>query len=231
MIQPPMGGAFGGHLDVSVGGLLGLAAWKLKRPVKTGFYPGGDLPGYDQAASLLHGLENRGRQGRHLYRPEGEMLVDGGAYKSFSNSVTTRGLVHASGPYRFPQAHLLGKAVYTNTAIRGAMRGFGVPQTIFALESAVDELALKMGIDPLELRLKNAFVPGDVTICGQTLVGPFGFRECLETLRPLYLRALEEAKRNGNGGRKTGCRTGRHLVWTGPQRPRSIRSLGRAVAG
>ena len=111
------------------------------------------------------------------------------------------------------------------------MRGFGVPQTIFALESAVDELALKMGIDPLELRLKNAFVPGDVTICGQTLTGPFW----VPGMSGNPSTSLPSGPGGGEGERKRGdetrCRTGRHLVQTGAPCPRSIRSLGRAVAG
>lgn len=216
MIQPVMGGAFGGHLDVSVGGLLGLAAWKLKRPVKLVYTRKETFQATTKRHPFYLDLKIGAALDGTFTGLQGDILVDGGAYKSFSNSVTTRGLAHASGPYRFPQAHLMGKAVYTNTAIRGAMRGFGVPQTIFALESAVDELALKMGIDPLELRLKNAFVPGDVTICGQTLVGAFGFRECLETLRPQYLRALEEAKGNGNAEVKRGV--GLAGIWFGPGR-------------
>ena len=184
---------------------------------KTGFYPGGDLPGHHQAASLFTWILKSGPDEDGTFSGlEVDLLADGGAYKSFSNSVTTRGLVHATGPYRFRQAHLLGRAVYTNTAVRGAMRGFGVPQTIFALESAVDELALKMGIDPLELRLKNAFVPGDTTVCGQVLTDAFGYRECLETLRPHYRRALEEAQSQGNAEVKRGV--GLAGIWFGPGR-------------
>ncbi len=216
VIQPAMGGAFGGHLDVSVGGLLGLAAWKLKRPVKLVYTRKETFQTTTKRHPFYLDLKIGAAKDGTFTGLQGEVLVDGGAYQSFSKSVTTRGLAHASGPYRFRQAHLLGKAVYTNTAIRGAMRGFGVPQTIFALESAIDELALKMGIDPLELRLKNAFIPGDVTICGQTLVGAFGFRECLEALRPYYLRALEEAKRFGNNELKRGV--GLAGIWFGPGR-------------
>lgn len=216
VIQPPMGGAFGGHLDVSVGGLLALAAWNLKRPVKLVY----TRPETFQATTKRHpfaldlkiGADKDGR----FSGLQAEIIANGGAYQSFSKSVTTRGLVHASGPYRFRWADLMGKAVYTNTAVRGAMRGFGVPQTIFALESAVDELALKMGIDPLELRLKNAFVPGDSTVCGQILTDACGFRECLETLRPHYERALEEAKKSGNLEVKRGV--GLAGIWFGPGR-------------
>jgi aldehyde oxidoreductase len=216
VIQPPMGGAFGGHLDVSVGGLLALAAWRLKRPVKLVF----TRPETFQATTKRHpfymDLKIGAKRDGTFTGLQGELLADGGAYLSFSKSVTTRALAHASGPYRFPSAHLMGKAVYTNTVVRGAMRGFGVPQTIFALESAVDELALKMKIDPLELRLKNAFVPGDETICGQVLTDAFGYRECLETLRPHYERALKEAKSPGQNGVKRGV--GLAGIWFGPGR-------------
>lgn len=216
VIQPPMGGAFGGHLDVSVGGFLALAAWKLKQPVKL-VYTREEV---FQTTTKRHPFSMKFKIGAD---PEGgftglqaEIVADGGAYQSFSKSVTTRGLAHASGPYRFHWANLMGKAVYTNTVIRGAMRGFGVPQTIFALESAVDELALKMGIDPLELRLKNAFVPGDTTICGQILTDAFDFRQCLEVLRPHYQRALEEAEKGGTAEIKRGV--GLAGIWFGPGR-------------
>ena len=216
VIQPTMGGAFGGHLDVSVGGLLGLAAWKLKRPVKLVFTRAETFQATTKRHPFYIDLKIGAVKDGAFSDLQVEVLADGGAYQSFSKSVITRAIAHGSGPYRFQRANLLGKAVYTNTTIRGAMRGFGVPQTIFALESAVDELALKMGMDPLELRLRNAFVPGDVTICGQTLADAFGFRECLETLRPHYRRALEEAKTNGNAEVKRGV--GLAGIWFGPGR-------------
>ena len=128
MIQPPMGGAFGGHLDVSVGGLLGLAAWKLKRPVKLVFTRKETFQATTKRHPFYLDLKIGAAMDGTFTDLKCEMLVDGGAYKSFSNSVTTRGLVHGSGPYRFPNARLLGKAVYTNTAIRGAMRGLAYPK-------------------------------------------------------------------------------------------------------
>jgi aldehyde oxidoreductase len=216
IIQPPMGGAFGGHLDVSVGGLIALAAWKLQRPVKMVYTREEVFQATVKRHPFYMDFKIGADQDGTFTGLEVELLADGGAYKSFSASVTTRGLVHASGPYRFPRARLLGRAVYTNTAVRGAMRGFGVPQTIFALESAVDELALKLGMDPLELRLRNAFVPGDTTVCGQVLADAFGYRECLETLKPHYLRALEEAKAQGTAEVKRGV--GLAGIWFGPGR-------------
>ena len=145
-----------------------------------------------------------------------DVTADGGAYKSFSNSVTQRGLIHSQGPYRFPNAHVYGKAVYTNTAFKGAMRGFGVPQVAFAIESILDELASELKMDPLALRMKNGFVKGDTTICGQVLDHTIGFQECLETIKPHYERALREAKANTTNEIKRGVGLGG--VWFGPGR-------------
>ncbi len=216
MIQTPMGGAFGGKLDVSVGGILGVAALATKRPVKLVFTREETFA----ATTKRHPFFMKGKIGA---RGDGtltafamDVLADGGAYKSFSNSVVTRGIIHSSGPYRFESANVRGRAVYTNTAMKGAMRGFGVPQTAFATESMLDELAAKLGMDPLELREKNGFVPGDATICGQTLSDAFGFLECLGKLRPHYERALRDTKAAGEGRIKRGVGLG--AVFFGPGR-------------
>jgi aldehyde oxidoreductase len=216
VVQPTMGGAFGGKLDVSVGGLLGLAAWRLKRPVKLAFTREETFRATTKRHPFSMDMKIGAKRDGSLTALKCEVMAEGGAYKSFSASVVTRGIAHASGPYRFPHAHVVGKAVYTNTAIKGAMRGFGVPQTTFAVESALDELAAQMGIDPLELRMKNGFIPGDVTICGQTLEDAFGYQECMHALKPHYERALEEARKSGSAEVARGV--GLAGVWFGPGR-------------
>jgi len=145
-----------------------------------------------------------------------DLTADGGAYKSFSNSVTQRGVIHSQGPYRFPNANVYGKTVYTTTAFKGAMRGFGVPQVAFAIESILDELAVELKMDPLALRMKNGFVKGDTTICGQVLDHAIGFKECMETLKPLYEKALKDAKVKTTDQVKRGVGLGG--VWFGPGR-------------
>jgi len=145
-----------------------------------------------------------------------DLIADGGAYKSFSNSVTQRGVIHSQGPYRFPNANVYGKTVYTNTAFKGAMRGFGAPQVAFAIESILDELAAELKMDPLALRMKNGFVKGDTTICGQVLDHPIGFQECMETLKPIYEKAFKQAKANTTDEIKRGVGLGG--VWFGPGR-------------
>ena len=216
VIQTPTGGAFGGKLDVSVGGILGLAALKLKRPVKLVYTRSETFAATPKRHPFIMKVKVGAKKDGTLMALDFDLTADGGAYKSFSNSVTQRGVIHSQGPYHFPNAHVYGKAVYTNTAFKGAMRGFGVPQVAFAIESILDELASELKIDPLALRMKNGFVSGDKTICGQILDHPIGFQECMEKLRPLYEKAIKEAKANTTNEIKRGV--GLAGVWFGPGR-------------
>ena len=216
VIQTPMGGAFGGKLDVSVGGILGLAALKLKRPMKLVYTRSETFAATPKRHPFFMKVKVGAKKDGTLMALDFDLTADGGAYKSFSNSVTQRGLIHSQGPYRFPNAHVYGKAVYTNTAFKGAMRGFGVPQVAFAIESILDELASELKIDPLALRVKNGFVKGDTTICGQLLDHTIGFQECMEALKPLYEKALKEAKESATDEIKRGVGLGG--VWFGPGR-------------
>jgi CO/xanthine dehydrogenase Mo-binding subunit len=216
VIQTPTGGAFGGKLDVSVGGILGLAALKLKKPVKLVYTRSETFAATPKRHPFFMKVKVGAKKDGTLMALDFDVTADGGAYKSFSNSVTQRGLIHSQGPYRFPNAHVYGKAVYTNTVFKGAMRGFGVPQVAFAIESILDELASELKLDPLALRMKNGFVKGDTTICGQVLDHPIGFQECMMTIKPLYEKALKKAKANTTNEIKRGVGLGG--VWFGPGR-------------
>jgi aldehyde oxidoreductase len=216
VIQTPTGGAFGGKLDVSVGGILGLAALRLKRPVKLVYSRGETFAATPKRHPFFMKVKLGAKKDGTLMALDFDVTADGGAYKSFSNSVTQRGLIHSQGPYRFPNAHVYGKAVYTNSAFKGAMRGFGVPQVAFAIESILDELASELKMDPLALRTKNGFVKGDTTICGQVLDHTIGFQECMETLKPLYHKALKGAKEKSTDEIRRGV--GLAGVWFGPGR-------------
>jgi aldehyde oxidoreductase len=216
VIQTPTGGAFGGKLDVSVGGILGLAALKLKRPVKLVYTRSETFAATPKRHPFLMKVKVGAKKDGTLMALDFDLTADGGAYKSFSNSVTQRGVIHSQGPYRFPNANVYGKTVYTTTAFKGAMRGFGVPQVAFAIESILDELAAELKMDPLSLRMKNGFVKGDTTICGQVFDHAIGFQECMETLRPIYEKALQQAKANATPETKRGVGLGG--VWFGPGR-------------
>ncbi|MGZ3605387.1 MAG: molybdopterin-dependent oxidoreductase, partial [Thermodesulfobacteriota bacterium] len=216
VIQTPTGGAFGGKLDVSVGGILGLAALKLKRPVKLVYTRSETFAATPKRHPFLMKVKVGAKKDGTLMALDFDLTADGGAYKSFSNSVTQRGVIHSQGPYRFPNANVYGKTVYTNTAFKGAMRGFGAPQVAFAIESILDELASELKMDPLALRMKNGFVKGDTTICGQVLDHAIGFQECMGNLKPLYEKALKEAKAKTTNEIKRGVGLGG--VWFGPGR-------------
>ncbi|HMK75504.1 MAG TPA: molybdopterin cofactor-binding domain-containing protein, partial [Thermodesulfobacteriota bacterium] len=216
VIQTPTGGAFGGKLDVSAGGILGLAALKLNRPVKLVYTRSETFAATPKRHPFSMKVKVGAKKDGTLTALDFDVTADGGAYKSFSNSVTQRGVIHAQGPYRFPNAHVYGKAVYTTTAFKGAMRGFGVPQVAFAIESILDELASQLRMDPLALRMKNGFVKGDTTICGQVLDHTIGFQECAKTIQHLYEKALKEAKANTTNEIKRGVGLGG--VWFGPGR-------------
>ena len=111
-----------------------------------------------------------------------EILIhfDTGAYASSGPLVLGRGLVHATGPYEIPNVKVDGYLVYTNNLPAGAFRGFGNPQVLFAAESHIDVLAKRLGIDPLDLRLKNALRTGSSTATGQVLDEPASIQECLQ---------------------------------------------------
>ena len=97
------------------------------------------------------------------------LLLDGGAYCSWTGTTIGKGSILAPGPYNIPNIHVEAYAVYTNKTVTGAMRGFGAPQVCFAYESQMDTIAEKLGMDPLEIRLKNAFSDGSASPTSQRL--------------------------------------------------------------
>ncbi|TFG59257.1 MAG: selenium-dependent xanthine dehydrogenase, partial [Spirochaetales bacterium] len=111
---------------------------------------------------------------------------DTGAYASVGGKVLERAAGHATGAYHIPAAHIDARAVYTNNAPCGAMRGFGVNQVTFAIESCIDELCEKGGFDKWQFRYDNALTEGSVTATGQLLESGVGVRACLEALKPAY---------------------------------------------
>jgi len=115
------------------------------------------------------------------------ILMDGGAYMTLSPVVLSRGALHAAGAYRWSDVRIDAIAVATNTPPNGAFRGFGAPQTIWAIERHLDEVAKKTGRDPLDFKRQNMLREGDVTSTGQVLRGSVGIAECVD-------KALEASK-------------------------------------
>jgi CO/xanthine dehydrogenase Mo-binding subunit len=171
VVQTETGGGFGGKEEYPshIACHAALLALKAKRPVKLIYDRVEDLAATTKRhpSIVRHrtGLTTDGR----LLAMDIEVLLDGGAYCTLSPVVLSRGVIHASGPYRCPNIRIRGRAMRTNTPPNGAFRGFGAPQTQFAVEVHMDRIASLLGIDPVTLRKKNALRPGDTTATGQIL--------------------------------------------------------------
>lgn len=181
IIQATLGGSFGGKDEVMTAmccraALLARATGKPVKMVNT--REESMLESYKRHPYILHykwGAKNDGT----ITAMEIKCIADGGAYASMSPFVTWRSVVQATGPYRCKNVKTDVYAVYTNNNYTGAMRGFGSPQVNFAIESMMDELAERVGKNPLEIRLQNAFTEGDTTATGQKLTGTVSLKEVL----------------------------------------------------
>ena len=180
IIGMPIGGGFGGKEDIAGQIHAALLARASRRPVKVLF---------DRRESLLvhpkrHATQLRVRLGAdhdgRLRYAETELYGDTGAYASLGEKVMTRATTHSAGPYVIPWVRSDCHAVYTNNPPAGAFRGFGVTQSAFAVESALDELAHQLGLDPIAMRRLNALRPGESTSTGQLLTESVGLLECLD---------------------------------------------------
>jgi CO/xanthine dehydrogenase Mo-binding subunit len=171
VIQTEPGGGFGGKEEYPsmIAGHAALLAKKSGRPVKIVYDRAEDM----WATTKRHPSIVRHRTGvtksGKLVAMEVEVILDGGAYVTLSPVVLSRGCIHAAGPYRCPNMRIDGRAVFTNTSPNGAFRGFGAPQTEFAIEVHMDRIADALGMDAVKLRMINALKPGDATATGQRL--------------------------------------------------------------
>ncbi len=190
IIPTACGGGFGGKLDVSVQPILALAAMRVQRPVRITYSRAESMASttkrHPSAITVRAGADADGR----LTTLDVEAVFNTGAYASWGPTVANRVPVHASGPYFVEHYRARSRAVNTNTVPSGAFRGFGVPQAAFAQESVLDDLARQLGMDRLEIRMRNALRAGQPTVTGQVFEEGVGFVECLEALRPSWDEAV-----------------------------------------
>ena len=171
VIQTETGGGFGGKEEYPsmIAGHAALLALKSGRPVKIIYDRTEDMV----ATTKRHPAIVRHRTGvmrdGRIVAMDIDVLMDGGAYVTLSPVVLSRGCIHAAGPYRCDNVNIRGRTVFTNTPPNGAFRGFGAPQTEFAVEVQMERVAEALGMDSVELRRINALRPGDTTATGQTL--------------------------------------------------------------
>ncbi|MDQ7778860.1 MAG: xanthine dehydrogenase family protein molybdopterin-binding subunit [Planctomycetota bacterium] len=182
--QAPTGGAFGGKEDFPslLAAHAALLAVKSGRPVRIVYDRQEDISFTTKRhPSWIRHKAGVRRDGR-IVALESEILFDAGAYATLSSVVLARGLLHACGVYSIPNVRQTAKAVKSNAPPSGAFRGFGVPQTIFAVESHVDTIARRLGMSPLDVRKQNILRPGDAMATGQVLTESVGASACLEAV-------------------------------------------------
>jgi CO/xanthine dehydrogenase Mo-binding subunit len=205
VIQAEPGGGFGGKEDYPsmIAGHAALLALKSRRPVKLIYDRAEDM----WATTKRHPSIVRHRTGvtkdGRFTAMEIDVLLDGGAYVTLSPVVLSRGCIHAAGAYRCPNVRIDGRAVFTNTNPNGAFRGFGAPQTQFAMEVHVDRIAEALGMDPARLRARNVLRPGDTTATGQRLgddcSAPHVLREAIRRSRWTRKRRVFAGTNRGIG--------------------------------
>ncbi|MEE8147864.1 MAG: xanthine dehydrogenase family protein, partial [Longimicrobiales bacterium] len=171
VIQSPTGGGFGGKEEYPSVLALHAALLALKAGVRVKMI-------YDRSEDMAATTKRHPAWIRHrtgvdldgrLLAQEVEVIMDGGAYVTLSPVVLSRGLIHAGGPYACDNVRIDGQAVLTNSVPFGAFRGFGAPQTLFAVERKMDRVAARLGMDPVELRRLNLIREGQSTATGQVI--------------------------------------------------------------
>ncbi|HXI61124.1 MAG TPA: xanthine dehydrogenase family protein molybdopterin-binding subunit, partial [Pyrinomonadaceae bacterium] len=171
VIQTETGGGFGGKEEYPslIAGHAALLSWKSGKPVKMI---------YDRAEDMVVTTKRHPSCTRHrtavtkdgkLLAQEIEFVIDGGAYCTLSPVVLSRGTIHAAGPYFCPNVRIKSTAVATNVPPHGAFRGFGAPQSIFALERHMDKVAKTIGLSPEEFRRRNFIKEGETTATNQII--------------------------------------------------------------
>ena len=177
-----------------------------------------------------------------IVKIEARFVLDGGAYASTSSAVLLNAITHAQGPYRCPNAVVDGWAVRTNHLPCGAMRGFGVVQACFAHEGQMDQLAEACGLDPVEIRLRNAMETGDRLITGQVVESVAPVARCIRETAALPLpdepiggprrRRSDAAARRRRAAPPTSAHVRRGVGYgRGDQEPHVLRGLRRLLDG
>jgi aldehyde oxidoreductase len=203
LVQNPTGGTFGYKFSPTMEALLGVACMATGRPVFLKYdyyqhitYTGKRSPFF---LKLKYGADADGK----IMAMESDWIVDHGPYSEFGDLLTVRGAQFIGAGYGIPNIRGLGRTVCTNHAWGSAFRAYGSPQSFLASEVLMDELAEKIGKDPLDLRALNVYRPGDTTPTGQD-PEVYSFPEMIDKLRPLYQAAKDKAKKESNGQVKKG---------------------------
>lgn len=184
-----VGGGFGGKEDMSVQHHAALAAYIIKKPVKVRFTRQESINIHTKRHAMEMDFTVGCDENGIIQGLIAKIVSDTGAYASLGGPVLQRACTHAGGPYNFQDIYVEGKAYYTNNPPAGAYRGFGVTQSLFAMESCLNKLADMVGISHWEIRYRNAIKPGDVLPNGQIADESTAYVETLEAVKEEYDKA------------------------------------------
>ncbi len=185
LVLAGVGGAFGARVDISLQVHTCLLALRLGRPVRMHYSRAESFLGHVHRHPATIWMRHHANRDGEIVKIDARFVMDGGAYASTSSAVLLNAITHTQGPYRCPNAVVEGWAVRTNHLPCGAMRGFGVVQACFAHESQLDLLAEACGLDPVEVRVRNAIRTGDRLITGQVLQNVAPVARCLRETEAL----------------------------------------------
>jgi CO/xanthine dehydrogenase Mo-binding subunit len=206
VVQMTTGGGFGGKEEYPsmLAGHAVLLAKKSGRPVKMIYDRHEDLVATTKRhPSLIHHRTGLRRDGT-LLAMDIDLRLDAGAYVTLSPVVLSRAAIHATGPYRVPAVQIRGRAMQTHTPPNGAFRGFGAPQSQFAVEVHMDRIAAELGLDPVALRRRNLLRAGDLTATGQRLTQSVSAEEVLDRALERHAKATRKQPSRHRGPRGTG---------------------------
>ena len=181
-----VGGGFGGKEDMSVQPYAALMAWYTKRPVKMKYTRQESLDYHVKRHPMEMEFTTACDENGILTAMKGVIIADTGAYASLGGPVLHRACTHAAGPYNYQNIDVFGMSVYTNNVVSGAYRGFGVAQSCFATEMNINLLAEMAGLDPWEIRRRNAIKPGDILPNGQRAEADTNLEACLDAVKDVF---------------------------------------------
>jgi xanthine dehydrogenase D subunit len=182
-----VGGAFGAREDISLQVHTCLLALRTGRPVRVAYSREESFLGHVHRHPARIWMRHHANADGTIVKIEARFVLDGGAYASTSSAVLINAVTHTQGPYKCENAVVDGYAVRTNNLPCGAMRGFGVVQACFAHEAQMDKLAVACGLDPVEVRIRNAMVTGDRLITGQVIQNVAPVERCIRETAALPL--------------------------------------------
>ncbi len=189
-----VGGGFGGKQEMLLEDVVALAVLRTGRPVRLELSRAEQFATTTSRHSFRVGIRLGAARDGTLTAIDMDVVSDTGAYGNHAAGVLFHSCTESVAVYRCANKRLAGRAVYTNTPPTGAFRGYGLSQTNFAVESAIDALAAKLGIDPIELRFRNMIRPGDAMVSfepepADLHIGSYGLDQCLALVRDALVRA------------------------------------------